>query len=79
MLSGSARGPAPIQWLLLVALGDFLIDEGFSPQDSKMWSGYKFTFFCLPQNQISFYLRFPFNFTIEMDAYSIQDKLLQFS
>lgn len=44
-----------------------------------MWSGYKFTFFCLPQNQISFYLRFPFNFTIEMDAYSIQDKLLQFS
>lgn len=34
---------------------------------------------CLPQNQIAFRLKFPFNFLREMDAYSTQGKLLQFS
>lgn len=34
---------------------------------------------CLPQNQIAFHLKFPFNFLREMDAYSTQGKLLQFS
>lgn len=66
--------------------GDFLFDWGFGSMavssgchgKSPFSVDREITIFCWPRYQVTFYLRFPFNFIREMDGYSSQGKLLPF-
>lgn len=58
--------------------GDFLIDRGFGSHGCEQRLPWQTTIFCWPRYQVTFYLRFPFNFIREMDGYSSQGKLLPF-
>ena len=79
--SGSLVAPPPIPrsragfWWQ----GDFLVGWGFSSHSCEQRLPWQIAILCWPRYQVTFYLRFPFNFVRELDGDSSQGKLLPFS